>query len=113
MKIMGQAALVTGGGSGLGAATAQELARRGARVALLDIEPDKARAAAEQIRAAGGQAIAIGCDVTSAESVQAAIDEAAQSHGGARILMNVAGIGSARRIVGKDGTAAPLADFER
>jgi NAD(P)-dependent dehydrogenase (short-subunit alcohol dehydrogenase family) len=113
MKIMGQAALVTGGGSGLGAATAQELARRGARVALLDIEPDKARATAEQIRAAGGQAIAIGCDVTSAESVQAAIDEAAQSHGGARILMNVAGIGSARRIVGKDGTAAPLADFER
>lgn len=113
MRIEGQAALVTGAGSGLGAATALALARRGAAVALLDIDAARAQAVAEQIRAAGGSALGLGCDVTSGDSVAAAIDAAAARHGGARILMNVAGIGSARRIVGKDGAAAPLADFER
>lgn len=113
MKIQGQAALVTGGGSGLGAATARELARRGAKVALLDVNLDGARQVAREITEAGGQAAAFACDVTSGDSVAAAVDAAQAAHGGARMLMNIAGIGSAKRIVGKDGSPAPLADFER
>ncbi|MBU1440051.1 MAG: SDR family NAD(P)-dependent oxidoreductase [Gammaproteobacteria bacterium] len=108
MKIQGQAALVTGGASGLGEATARELARQGAKVAVLDVNAAQAEEVAEEI---GG--IACVCDITNAESVTAALDRAAEAHGQARILMNVAGIGSAKRIVGKDGNAAPLEDFVR
>ena len=108
MNIQGQAALVTGGGSGLGEATARELARLGAKVAILDVNLANAQTVAAEI---GG--IACQCDVTSPESVQAAIDQAAAAHGPARILMQIAGIGSAKRIVGKDGNAAPLEDFAK
>jgi len=108
MKIDGQAALVTGGASGLGAATARELARRGAKVAVLDRNAEGARAVAAEI---GG--LGLGCDITSADSVAAALAAAEAVHGPARLLMNVAGIGTARRIVGRDGTPAPLDDFER
>lgn len=113
MNLQGQAALVTGAGSGLGAATAAALAQRGVRVALLDINPEAANKVAQAIVASGGQAAAFVCDVTSGDSVHAAVDAAAAAHGPARILMHVAGIGSAKRIVGKDGQPAPLADFER
>ena len=106
MKIEGQAALVTGGGSGLGEATARELARLGARVAVLDVNLEHAKKVADDI---GG--LAIQCDVTSGEAMQAAIDQAAAAHGPARILMQIAGIGAAKRVVGKDGNAAPLEDF--
>ena len=53
------------------------------------------------------------CDITSSESAQAAIDQAAAAHGPARLLMNVAGIGTTKRIVGRDGNPAPLEDFVR
>ena len=108
MNIHGQAALVTGGASGLGAATARELARLGARVAVLDRNAEGAAVVAAEI---GG--IGIECDITSTDSVLAALDAARAVHGPARLLMNVAGIGSAKRIVGKDGAPAPLEDFER
>jgi NAD(P)-dependent dehydrogenase (short-subunit alcohol dehydrogenase family) len=108
MNIVGQAALVTGGASGLGAATARELARLGARVAVLDRNAEGAAVVAAEI---GG--IGIECDITSTDSVIAALDAARAVHGPARLLMNVAGIGSAKRIVGKDGAPAPLEDFER
>ena len=108
MKIQGQAALVTGGASGLGEATARELARLGAKVAVLDLNAALAEKVAAEI---GG--IACACDITNTESVDAALDKAAAAHGPARILMNVAGIGSAKRIVGKDGNPAPLEDFVR
>ncbi len=108
MKIEGQAALVTGGGSGLGAETARELARRGARVTVLDVNLQGAQAVAAEI---GG--LAQHCDITDEASVQQAIAAAAERHGPARILMNVAGIGTARRLVGKDGSPMPLADFRR
>lgn len=111
MNIHGQAALVTGGASGLGAATARELARRGARVAILDRNGAGARALAVEIGAAN--AIGIDCDITSADSVAQALETARAAHGVARLLMNIAGIGTARRIVGKDGAAAPLEDFRR
>jgi NAD(P)-dependent dehydrogenase (short-subunit alcohol dehydrogenase family) len=108
MKIEGQAALVTGGASGLGEATARELARLGAKVAVLDVNAALAEKVAADI---GG--IACACDITNTDSVSAALDKAAAAHGPARILMNVAGIGSAKRIVGKDGNPAPLEDFVR
>ena len=108
MNIQGQAAIVTGGASGLGAQTARELAKRGAKVAVLDRNADGAKALAAEI---GG--IGIGCDITSSESVTAALAAAREAHGVARILMNIAGIGTAKRVIGKDGTPMPLEDFRR
>ncbi|AMO21851.1 SDR family NAD(P)-dependent oxidoreductase [Ramlibacter solisilvae] len=108
MKIEGQAALVTGGASGLGEATARELARLGARVAVLDVNITLAQQVASEI---GG--IPIACDITDTASVTAALAQAAGKHGPARILMNIAGIGTAKRVVQKDGSAAPLEDFAR
>ena len=108
MNIQGHAALVTGGGSGLGEATARELARLGARVAVLDLNIENAQRVAADI---GG--VAVQCNVSDEASMQAAIEQAAAAHGPARILMQIAGIGSAKRVVGKDGNAAPLADFAR
>ena len=108
MNIQGHAALVTGGGSGLGEATARELARLGAKVAVLDLNIENAQRVAADI---GG--LAVQCNVADEASMQAAIEQAAAAHGPARILMQIAGIGSAKRVVGKDGNAAPLADFAR
>ena len=108
MNIQGQVALVTGGASGLGEATARELARLGAKVAVLDINAALAEKVAAEI---GG--VACVCDILQTDSVSAALDKAEAAHGPARILMNVAGVGSAKRIVGKDGNPAPLEDFVR
>ena len=108
MNIQGQAAIVTGGASGLGAQTARELAKRGAKVAVFDRNAEGAKAVAAEI---GG--IGVGCDITSSESVLAALQAAPEVHGPARILMNIAGIGTARRLIGKDGTPMPLEDFRR
>uniref|UniRef100_UPI00097BAB8F SDR family NAD(P)-dependent oxidoreductase n=1 Tax=Pelomonas sp. KK5 TaxID=1855730 RepID=UPI00097BAB8F len=108
MNIDAQAAIVTGGGSGLGAATARELARRGARVTVLDVNEAQARAVAGEI---GG--LAVRCDITSGPEVEAALAQAEAAHGPARIVMNIAGIGTARRVIAKDGSPAPLEDFER
>jgi NAD(P)-dependent dehydrogenase (short-subunit alcohol dehydrogenase family) len=107
MDIAGQAAIVTGGASGLGAATARALAAAGAKVAVLDVNEKAAAAVAGEI---GGLAAA--CDVTTSEDVEAALKKAAAAHGAARILVNCAGIGPAKRIVGRDGPM-PLAEFER
>jgi NAD(P)-dependent dehydrogenase (short-subunit alcohol dehydrogenase family) len=108
MKIEGTAALVTGGGSGLGEATARELARQGAKVAVLDLNLEQAQRVAQDI---GG--IALACNVCDEDSMEQAIAAAAAAHGPARILMQIAGIGTAKRVVGKDGRAAPLADFAK
>jgi NAD(P)-dependent dehydrogenase (short-subunit alcohol dehydrogenase family) len=107
MNPQGQAAIVTGGGSGLGAEVAAQLAASGARVSVLDVAADHARAVAKEI---GGHAVV--CDVASAEAAQAAVAEAAQRHGAARILVNCAGIAAAKRVVGRDGPM-PLDEFER
>lgn len=108
MKIEDMSALVTGGGSGLGEATARELARLGARVAVLDLNQEQAERVAQEI---GG--IAVRCDVSDEQSMAQAIETASAAHGPARILMQIAGIGTAKRVIGKDGQAAPLADYAR
>jgi NAD(P)-dependent dehydrogenase (short-subunit alcohol dehydrogenase family) len=108
MNIQGQAALVTGAASGLGEATARELARLGAKVAVLDVNMALAEKVAAEING-----IACQCDITNADSVTAALEKAAAAFGPARILMNVAGIGGAKRVVQKDGSAAPLDAFAK
>jgi NAD(P)-dependent dehydrogenase (short-subunit alcohol dehydrogenase family) len=115
MNIQGQAALVTGGGSGLGEATARELARLGAKVAVLDINQANAEKVAADLNAAHGEgsAVACPCDITNTESLQTALDQAAAAHGPARILMSIAGIGTAKRVISRDGLPAPLEDFVR
>jgi NAD(P)-dependent dehydrogenase (short-subunit alcohol dehydrogenase family) len=107
MKVDGQAALVTGGGSGLGAATAAALARSGAKVSLLDINEDAMQAVASKIGA-----LALKCDVTDSGSAETAVAQAREKHGAARILVNCAGIAPAKRIVGREGPM-PLDDFAR
>jgi NAD(P)-dependent dehydrogenase (short-subunit alcohol dehydrogenase family) len=107
MDPKGHAAIVTGAASGLGAETAAALARAGAKVACLDVNIDGAKATAAKING-----IAIACDVTSADEAKAALKTAQDRHGAARILVNCAGIGPAKRIVGRDGPM-PLAEFER
>jgi NAD(P)-dependent dehydrogenase (short-subunit alcohol dehydrogenase family) len=107
MQINGLAALVTGGGSGLGAATATRLAALGCKVAVADINQAAAQAHAQTI---GG--IGVACDVADSASGQAAFAAARAAHGPVRILVNCAGIGTAGRIVGRDGPLA-LEAFER
>jgi NAD(P)-dependent dehydrogenase (short-subunit alcohol dehydrogenase family) len=106
MNISGAAAIVTGGGSGLGRATAEALAAKGARVAVFDLNP---AAAEEAAKAIGGLAL-IG-DVADEASASAAIAKAEAAHGAFRILVNCAGIGPPKRVIGRDGPH-PLADFE-
>lgn len=107
MQAAGQAAIVTGGGSGLGAATARALVEAGARVALLDVNLEGASAMAREIGA-----LAVECDVTDAASTEAAITRAREAHGAARICVSCAGIATAGRIVGREGPL-PLDAFKR
>ena len=102
MDVSGHAAIVTGGASGLGAATAQALAANGAKVAIFDLNMDIAQKMANEI---GG--IAVSCDVSSAESAETSVTEAREKHGPARILVSCAGIAPPKKIVGRDG-AQPL-----
>ena len=106
MDIKGIAAIVTGGASGLGAATARALAAAGARVAVLDREGDGAAAVAKAI---GG--LGLECDVADGQGAEAALVEARATHGPCGILVNCAGIAPAGRIVGRDGPMK-LEDFE-
>lgn len=107
MHLKDQAAIVTGGASGLGAATARRLAAQGARVALFDLNTKLAETVAAEI---GG--IAVPCDVADSASAEAAIGAAEKAHGPARVLVNCAGIGVAKRVIGRDGPMA-LADFDK
>jgi NAD(P)-dependent dehydrogenase (short-subunit alcohol dehydrogenase family) len=107
MDIKGHAAVVTGGASGLGAATARMLAEAGAKVALFDVNQKAAAEVAIDIKG-----IAIACDVTDSASTEQAFAKATADHGTARILINCAGVGPAKRIVGRDGPM-PLDEFAR
>jgi len=107
MEIRGQAALVTGAGSGIGADVARHLAKAGVKVAVLDINKDAAEAVAKEI---GG--IGIGCDISDGPGGETAVAAARAAHGPARILVNVAGILIPGRILGKDGPL-PLEKFRK
>ena len=98
MNPNGQIAIVTGGGSGLGEATARALAGKGARVAILDVGVERAAKVAAEI---GG--IAIRCDVSSGDGATVAIAEVAEKLGPPRILVNCAGIAIGVKTIGKDG----------
>ncbi len=107
MDVMGTSAIVTGGASGLGAGTARALAAAGAKVAIFDMNMDGANQVASEI---GG--VAIECDVSDAGSAEAAVAAARDAHGAAAICVNCAGIGTAHRIVGRDGPI-DLEDYAR
>lgn len=106
MDVKGKAAIVTGGGSGIGAEVARHCAAAGMKVAVMDVNMAGANAVADEI---GG--VAIECDVTSSDSAEAAIAAAREANGIAQLLVNCAGVGTPGRIVGRDGPL-PLADFE-
>ncbi len=107
MEVKGQGAIVTGGGSGLGAETARHLAAAGAKVTVLDLSAEAAEAVGKEI---GGLGLA--CDVGSAEAAETAVAQAREAHGPCRVLVNCAGIAPAKRIVGRDGPM-PLDAFEQ
>jgi NAD(P)-dependent dehydrogenase (short-subunit alcohol dehydrogenase family) len=107
MNLKGMAAIVTGGASGLGGATAEALTREGARVAVVDVNADAAAAMAQRI---GG--VSLVCDVADADAAERVIKQAREAHGPARVLVNCAGVGTPGRIVGREGPL-PLANYER
>ena len=112
MDIKGIAAVVTGAASGLGEATARELASRGAKVALFDRDPEKGERVAAEI---GG--IFCEADVTSDEKVAAAFARARDAHGQERVLVNCAGVANAAKTVGRDKQTGaikfyPMQQFE-
>lgn len=106
MKIDGQAAIVTGGASGLGGATAAALAAAGAKVAIFDRDSEKGEAHAAAIDGAFFKV-----NVTDRAEVEAAIAAAEGLHGKARVLVNCAGIGPPAKVIGRDGLAASLEQF--
>lgn len=108
MEIKGLAAIVTGGASGLGAATAERLAKAGAKVTIFDLNADLGTAKAKEI---GGHFVPV--NVTDEAGVEAGIAEGEKRHGKARILVNCAGIGPPAKVIGRDGKAIPLADFSK
>ena len=107
MDLKNKVAIVTGGGSGLGEATAIKLATGGAKVAVLDLNGDAANAVAERI---GGRAFAI--DIADAEAGETTVATIASDLGTPRILVNCAGVGTPMKILGKDGPVS-LAAFEK
>ena len=108
MRIDGAAAIVTGGASGLGAATAAMLARNGARVTILDRDADRGAATAAEI---GGRFLP--ADVSDGPAVAAALADAEAAHGIARILVNCAGIAPAQKTVGRDARPHDLELFRK
>ena len=108
MEINNIAAIVTGGSSGLGGATARALAAAGAKVTIFDINAEAGAAAAREI---GGHFAAV--DVTDDQAVTTAVADAEAKHGIARILVNCAGIAPGARVVGKDGTPHSIELFRK
>lgn len=107
MKIEGSGALVTGGGSGLGEATARALAGRGAKVTLLDLPSSNGAEVAEHISGAF-----LAADVTNPSEVQEAVEAAAGAMGGIHLCLNAAGIAPAHRVVTRSGDLFPLELYE-
>ena len=109
MQIDGRGALVTGGASGLGAATTRDLVASGARVAILDLPRSPGEEVAKEL---GPAALFCPTDVTDAEQVEAAVERSVQSFGALHIAVNCAGIGWAQRTVTREGPQ-PIEHFRR
>ena len=109
MDIQGKVALVTGGASGLGLATVEELVRSGGRVAIVDLESSQGKEVAERI---GDSVRFFPADVTSEDDVRAAVEGAAQAFGGLHIVVNCAGVGFPGRVLTRDGSPIDLERFE-
>ena len=107
MLVRGLAAIVTGGSSGLGGATASLLAQQGAKVSIFDLNEELGRAHAESI---GGHFVRV--DVADEQAVDEAIADAERAHGKARILVNCAGIGPPGNVVDREGRALPIGAFK-
>src|SRR5215475_14665869 len=100
MNIQGKSALVSGGASGLGAATARMLVAQGAEVVIADLNDKTGKELASQL----GSAVSfIKTDVTNTDQVKAAVAEAGAKHGGLHIVVTAAGIGVAEKVLGKEG----------
>jgi NAD(P)-dependent dehydrogenase (short-subunit alcohol dehydrogenase family) len=108
MQVSGLAAIVSGGASGLGRATAKALIEAGAKVAILDVNQAALAEAASETGA-----VPLTADVTNAEATEHAVASARERHGPARVVVNCAGVGPAARIVGRDGKPMPLDEFRR
>lgn len=108
MQIQNQIAIISGGASGMGAATAQHLAQLGAKVAVLDRDFEAAKKVAHAI-----DGLAVGADVTQEESIQQALTQIEAAFGIPRICVNCAGIAPAKLIVNKDHSPMLLADFSQ
>ena len=108
MDINGAGAVVTGGASGLGAATAEMLARNGAKVTIFDMNVEAGTAKAAEI---GGHFVRV--DVADEASVTAGLAEAEEKHGVTRVLVNCAGVAPAEKMIDRDGNPMPLANFTR
>lgn len=108
MDIKGKVAIVTGGASGLGEATARRLVAEGAKVAIWDLNEEKGNKVAADLN---GNAYFKKVDVTNTEAVQAAVAEVVEKFGAIHIVANIAGMGRAKSIVGRDGTPTLLEDF--
>ena len=108
MDLKGQTAIISGGGSGLGEATARRLADAGAAVGVIDLNEDAAKRVADDIGGAWGA-----CDVSDAASTEAAFAKVRDAIGPARIMVACAGVATGAKLVGKDGTANSLNRFSR
>jgi NAD(P)-dependent dehydrogenase (short-subunit alcohol dehydrogenase family) len=108
MDLNGTAAIVSGGASGLGEATARELAAAGSRVVVADLNEERGKSVADEI---GGEFVRT--DVSDEQSVQAAVDTAASAGRPLRVVVNCAGIGWAERTVNKEGSPHTLASFQK
>jgi NAD(P)-dependent dehydrogenase (short-subunit alcohol dehydrogenase family) len=108
MDARGSAAIITGGASGLGGATATRLAKAGAKVTIFDLNEELGKKLAAEI---GGHFVKV--NVVDEAAVDAALAEAEGLHGKARICVNCAGIGPPAKVIARDGTPLPLADFNK
>jgi 3-hydroxyacyl-CoA dehydrogenase/3-hydroxy-2-methylbutyryl-CoA dehydrogenase len=100
MNIQGKSALVSGGASGLGAATVRMLVAQGAKVVIADVNEKVGQALAQEL---GSAALFVKTDVTNTDQVKAAVAEAGTKHGGLQIVVAAAGIGVAEKVLGKEG----------
>ena len=106
MNVDGLAAIVTGGASGLGGATADMLAANGAKVTIFDLNEDMGQ---EKATAIGGHFVKV--NVADEAEVEAGVASAAEKHGTARVLVNCAGIGAPSKVIDREGNPVPLKTF--